>query len=117
MRNATERERVAAILSQEQFGSRRAFARRICREFSFFDAAVDRTPRLLPSGVAEPVNVPPHPSQIRGLSISAVASASDRALWNTLIARKHPRGLATFAGNQFDLDTECTCIFQLVKPI
>ena len=39
LRGATERERVAAILSQERFGSRRAFGRRICREFSFVDAA------------------------------------------------------------------------------
>ena len=129
LRGVAERERVAAILSQEQFGSRRAFGRRICREFPFFDAAgrlqvsgclkalsalagedpgivlppsaasaVDRTPRQLPSGVAEPVGVPPHPSQIRGLAITA--SASDRALWNTLIACEHPRGLTTFAGCQ-----------------
>ena len=46
VRGATERERVAAILSQERFGSRRAFGRRICREFSFFDA----TGRLQVSG-------------------------------------------------------------------
>ncbi len=39
LRGAAERERVAAILSQERFGSRRAFGRRICREFSFVDAA------------------------------------------------------------------------------
>ena len=129
LRGAAERERVAAILSQERFGSRRAFGRRICREFSFVDAAgrlqvsgclkalstlagedpgivlpppaaeaVDRTPRLLPDGVEEPSGVPPHPSQIRGLEIAAAASASDRALWNTLIAREHPRGLATCGG-------------------
>ncbi len=131
LRGAAERERVAAILSQERFGSRRAFGRRICREFSFVDAAgrlqvsgclkalstlagedpgivlpppaaeaVDRTPRLLPDGVEEPSGVPPHPSQIRGLEIAAASSASDRAVWNTLIAREHPRGLATFAGCQ-----------------
>ena len=39
LRGAAERERVAAISSQERFGSRRAFGRRICREFSFVDAA------------------------------------------------------------------------------
>ena len=62
--------------------------------------AIDWPPRLLESGVAEPVDVPPHPSRIRGLSIAAASSASDRAVWNTLIAREHPRGLATFAGCQ-----------------
>ena len=35
---ATERARIAAILSQEQFDSRSSFGRRICSEFSFFDA-------------------------------------------------------------------------------
>ncbi|MCY4320436.1 MAG: hypothetical protein OXE76_14920 [Alphaproteobacteria bacterium] len=34
---ARERARIAAILSQEQFESRSALGRRICREFSFFD--------------------------------------------------------------------------------
>ena len=47
----------------------------------------------------ELVDVPPHLSQIRGLSTSA-ASASNRAVWNTLIAREHPRGLSTFVGCQ-----------------
>ena len=31
--------RIASILSREEFGSRRALGRRICAEFSFFDAA------------------------------------------------------------------------------
>ena len=131
LRGATERERVAAILSLEQFGSRRAFGRRICQEFSFFDAVgrpqvsgclkalsalagedpgivlpppasapVDRTPRQLPDGVDDPVGVPDHPARIRGFAITAAETASDRAVWNTLIAREHPRGLATFAGCQ-----------------
>ncbi len=37
LRGATERARVAAILSQEQFDSRRALGRRVCEEFSFVD--------------------------------------------------------------------------------
>ena len=131
LRGAAERARIAAILSQEQFGSRRAFGRRICREFSFADAAgrlqvsgclkalaelsgrdpgivlpppaaapPDRSPRLLPEGVPEPDGVPPRPSEIRGLAVAAASSPSDRAVWNTLVADEHPRGLAVFAGCQ-----------------
>lgn len=40
LRGAAERARIAAILSQEQFDSRRAFGRRVCREFSFVDAVI-----------------------------------------------------------------------------
>ena len=131
LRGATERERIAAILSQEQFGSRRALGRRVCQEFSFFDAVgrpqvsgclkalsalagedpgivlpppasapVDRTPRQLPDGVDDPVGVPDDPARIRGFAITVVETPSDRAVWNTLIAREHPCGLATFAGCQ-----------------
>ncbi len=31
--------RIAAILSQEEFDSRSAFGRRVCKEFAFLDAA------------------------------------------------------------------------------
>jgi len=37
LRGEAARSRIAAILSQERFGSRRAFGRRICREFGFVD--------------------------------------------------------------------------------
>ncbi len=39
LRDETAVARIAAILSREQFESRSALGRRICREFSFFDAA------------------------------------------------------------------------------
>ena len=37
LRDEAARLRIVAILSQERFDSRRAFARRICGEFSFVD--------------------------------------------------------------------------------
>ena len=131
LRGATQRARIAAILSQEQFDSRRALGRRVCEEFSFIDATgrlqvagcmkalaalaeavpdivlpprgapvLDNTARQLATDVAEPVGVPAHPAQIDDLQITVVATRSDRALWNTLIAREHPHGMTTFAGCQ-----------------
>ena len=38
LRGEAARSRVAGILSQESFDSRRALGRRVCEEFSFFDA-------------------------------------------------------------------------------
>ncbi len=126
-----ERARVAAILAQEEFGSRRALGRRICQEFSFIDAAgrpqlagcmkalaglaervpeivlppprtggLDNRPRQLDTDVPAPVGVPSHPSRIDGLEFVPVETASQREVWNTLIAREHPHGITTFAGCQ-----------------
>ncbi len=131
LRGEAARSRIVAILSQEQFDSRRALGRRICEEFSFVDATgrfqvagcmkalatlaegspeivlprpraagVDNRPRQLSADVAEPVGVPSHPAEIGALDVREVATASDRALWNTLIAREHPHGITTFAGCQ-----------------
>ena len=63
-------------------------------------AAVDNRPRQLATDVAVPVEVPSHPAQIGALELRLVANASDRALWNTLMAREHPHGMTTFAGCQ-----------------
>ncbi len=38
LRGEAAHSRIVAILSQEEFDSRRAFGRRICEEFSFLDA-------------------------------------------------------------------------------
>ena len=38
VRGVRERARIAEILSQERCESRRALGRRVCQEFSFFDA-------------------------------------------------------------------------------
>ena len=131
MRSEAARSRIVAILSQEQFDSRRALGRRTCEEFSFVDAAgrfqvagcmkalatlaegspdivlprprvvgVDNRPRQLSADLAEPVGVPSHPAEIGALDVRVVATTSDRALWNTMIARGHPHGITSFAGCQ-----------------
>ena len=128
LRDEAEVSRIAAILSQETFDSRRALGRRICAEFSFVDAtgrlqiagcmkalatlantepcivlppprspAVNYRPRQLDADVPEPVGVLPHLAGIADLAIQVVTTSPDRALWNTLIARKHPHGMTTFA--------------------
>ena len=62
--------------------------------------AVDNRPRLLAAAVPEPMEVPSHPAKIAKLTVRVVATAQERALWNTLMAREHPRGVTTFAGSQ-----------------
>ena len=130
LRGTAARSRIAAILSQEQFASRRALGRRLCEEFSFVDAAgrlqvsgcmaalaalsardpqivlppagtgPDNTPRLLEAPVPAPVSVPATLSRIGDIAIVPVATATDRSMWNTLIAHEHPHGMTTFAGCQ-----------------
>ena len=124
------RSRIVAILSQEEFASRRAFGRRICEEFSFVDASgrlqvsgcmaalatlserdarivlpapgtvPDNTPRLLESPVPAAVSVPATLSEIGDIEILPVVTATERSVWNTLIAHEHPHGMTTFAGCQ-----------------
>ena len=62
--------------------------------------AVDNTPRQLESAVPDPVEVPDHPSGIRGLELVVVRTGAEREVWNTLMAREHPHGVTTFAGCQ-----------------
>ena len=130
LRDEAARLRIVAILSQERFDSRRAFARRICGEFSFVDtrgrlqlagcmkalatlaraspeivlpaprAAVANRPRQLEAAVDEPVDVPRHPARIRDLDIRMVTQRCEREVWNTLMAHEHPHGMTTFAGCQ-----------------
>ncbi len=130
LRGDVARSRIIAILSHEQFDSRRAFARRICGEFSFVDtrgrpqlagcmkalatlaqaspeivlpaprAAVANKPRQLEASVPEPVDVPSHPARIRDLDLLVVTQRREREVWNTLMAHEHPHGMTTFAGCQ-----------------
>ena len=62
--------------------------------------AIDNTPRLLPDGVADPLDVPSHPSRIQDLELVVVRTPDQRSIWNTLIHREHPHGMTTFAGCQ-----------------
>ncbi|MCY4112019.1 MAG: IS4 family transposase [Chloroflexi bacterium] len=64
------------------------------------EMAVDNRPRQLEAAIPVPVEVPSHPARVEGLEVRPVGSAAERALWNTLMAREHPHGLATFAGAQ-----------------
>ena len=63
-------------------------------------AAVRNRPRQLEAAVAEPAAVPAHPARIRDLAVQVVTHRSERAVWNTLMAREHPHGMTTFAGCQ-----------------
>ena len=63
-------------------------------------AAVRNRPRQLAADIPAPTGVPSHPSKIDALDVRLVATASERALWNTLIGREHPHGMTTFAGCQ-----------------
>ena len=63
-------------------------------------AAVRNRPRQLAEDIPAPTGVPSHPSLIDALDVRLVASACERALWNTLIGREHPHGMTTFAGCQ-----------------
>ena len=57
-------------------------------------------PRLLESSVAAPVAVPDTVGAVEGLAIVLVTSRQDRAIWNTLMDREHPRAVTIFAGAQ-----------------
>ncbi len=61
---------------------------------------VDITPRLLDAPAPDPDDVPTVLSRVEGIRVVEVVTADERALWNTLIAHEHPRGMTTFAGRQ-----------------
>ena len=63
-------------------------------------APVDNRQRQLAGAVPEPFAVPSHPAKIGDVAVTMIATAAQRALWNTLIACEHPHGLTTFAGCQ-----------------
>ena len=129
LRGAWARSRIVALLSEEEFKSRRALGRRVCEEFSFIDAsgrlqvagcikalvalAAGWPEMVLPRpqvaavdnrprqlGSAVPEGVGSHPGLIRDLAVTVVETAEQRAVWNTLMAREHPHAMTTFAGSQ-----------------
>ena len=63
-------------------------------------ASFVRGPRLLEESVPAPVDVPADVRQIQDLEILLVTGSQARAIWNTLLAREHPKGTTTFAGAQ-----------------
>ncbi len=62
--------------------------------------APNNAPRRLDTAVPAVQGVPARLRDIEGLSVEWVTSADHRVLWNTLMAREHPRGMTTFAGCQ-----------------
>ena len=57
-------------------------------------------PRVLEEPIAAPEGAPSTLAQIRDLNLVLVSSHEERWIWNTLMAREHPRGVTTFAGRQ-----------------
>ncbi len=122
--------RLQRCIAADPGASRRAVARRVCREFGFVDprgrwresscqaalAALERAGRLnLPAprparggGPSRRLGTPapppaPLPARVDGvadLRADLAADDADRQVWNGLMAREHPRGAAVHAGAQ-----------------
>ena len=58
------------------------------------------SPRRLGRPVPPPDPTPASVSEVRSVTVSLAATAGERALWNEMMAREHPRGTATFFGRQ-----------------
>ena len=125
-----ELDRLHAVMRREKFAHRTALADRVCSEFGFHDARgrAQRSgclkalreleargrirlptprrrvkhcgPRGLGRAVPEPVGVPETVDGVRELELIAVETGPQRALWNELMAREHPRGAGPLVGAQ-----------------
>lgn len=117
-------------LCEESIGDRTALADRACEAFGFFDArgrlrrsgclkalrsleasgelvlpaprrgGGGAPPRRHGVAVAQPEGVPAAVHELRGLSLIRVVDGEQRALWNELMAREHPRGAGPLVGCQ-----------------
>ena len=122
--------RVQALMREMPEAHRTALADRVCAEFGFVDArgraqragclkalrALERdaqvvlpaprtTPgrsraRRLKQPVAPPQAVPAGVSELIGLDLVLVEDDAQRAIWNELMAREHPRGAGPLVGCQ-----------------
>lgn len=122
--------RVQALMREAPPGHRTALADRVCAAFDFVDArgraqragclkalrALERNGQLvlpaprtapgprqvrrLPHAVAPPQAVPAHVSEIADLELVVVEDDAQRAIWNELMAREHPRGSGPLVGCQ-----------------
>ena len=121
---------LSATVATHPDKSRSALGALVCKQFGFFDASGRKRragcmkalrvleaeghislpeaqcdlriskPRLLEAPVPEATDVPQDVRRIKDLDIVLVRNAEDRAVWNTLMDREHPRGVTTFAGPQ-----------------
>ena len=62
--------------------------------------AAGRKPRELAHPVAPPDGVPGEVGEVRDLELVRVDTDAQRRIWNTLMAREHPRGAGPFVGRQ-----------------
>ena len=62
--------------------------------------AAGRKPRELAHPVAPPDGVPGEVGEVRDLELVRVDTDVQRRIWNTLMAREHPRGAGPFVGRQ-----------------
>ena len=125
-----ELDRLHAVMRREKFAHRTALADRVCSEFGFHDARgrAQRSgclkalreleargrirlptprrrvkhcgPRGLGRAVPEAVEVPETVDGVRELELILVETGPQRALWNELMAREHPRGAGPLVGAQ-----------------
>ena len=123
-------DRLHGLMQQETFPHRTALADRVCAAFGFHDARgrsqrsgclkalreleasrqidlpaprrqVGRCgPRRLEEAVPEPVGVPDVVGRVQDLKLILVQEGRQRALWNELLAREHPRGAGPLVGAQ-----------------
>ena len=121
---------LSATVAAHQDRSRTALGALVCEEFGFFDVRGRKRragcmkalrvleaeghislpeaqcdlriakPRLLEEPVPGATDVPEDVRQVKDLEIVPVRNAEDRAVWNTLMDREHPRKVTTFAGAQ-----------------
>ena len=117
-------------MKTETFPHRTALADRVCAAFGFHDARgrAQRSgclkalreleasrqldlpvpqrqvrpsgPRRLQEAVPEPVGVPDAVGRVQDLELILVQESQQRALWNELMAREHPRGAGPLVGCQ-----------------
>jgi len=123
-------ERVRALLREAPEAHRTAIADRLCAELGFVDARGraqrasclkalrvlerrgqialpaartcpgPRQPCRLPHAVAPAEGVPDEAGALEGLEIVLVTDGAQRAIWNELMAREHPRGMGPPVGAQ-----------------
>ncbi len=123
-------DRLHGLMQTETFLHRTALADRVCAAFGFHDARgraqrsgclkalreleasrqidlpaprrqVRRCgPRRLEEAVPEPVRVPDAVGRVQELELILVQEGPQRALWNELLAREHPRGAGPLVGAQ-----------------
>ncbi len=141
-----ELDRLHAVMRREKFAHRTALADRVCSEFGFHDARgrAQRSgclkalreleaggrirlptprrrvkhcgPRGLGRAVPEPVGVPETVDGVRELELILVETGPQRALWNELMAREHPRGAGRSGGGQGILPADRALVLAFWQP-